>query len=48
LPQVDEVEAETLKTVGNIFRWRVWGKVALIGISEFGEKVKYWNLFFSR
>jgi hypothetical protein len=27
LPHVDDVEAYALKSVGNIFCWRVWGKV---------------------
>jgi hypothetical protein len=43
LPHVDNVKAEILKAVGNIFRWRVWGKVTdycLYRLSAFGEKVK--------
>jgi hypothetical protein len=28
--------------------WGWWQITALIGFSEFGEKVKYWRLFFSR
>jgi hypothetical protein len=27
LPNVDDVEAYALRAVGNIFWWRVWGKV---------------------
>jgi hypothetical protein len=27
LPHVDNIQAEVLKAVGNIFCWRVWGKV---------------------
>jgi hypothetical protein len=28
LPHVDDIEASALKAVGNIFRWRVWWKMA--------------------
>jgi hypothetical protein len=50
LPHVD-VEALVLKAAGNIFRWRVWGKVTdycLDRLSDFEEKVEYWRLFYFR
>jgi hypothetical protein len=47
---VDDIEAYVLKAAGNIFRWRVWGKMTdycLDRVFEFGQKVKEWRLFFS-
>jgi hypothetical protein len=51
LPHVDDAEAKALQAVGNIFCWCVWERVTdycLDRYSEFGEKVKYWRLCFSR
>jgi hypothetical protein len=43
LLHLDDVEISVLKAAGNIFRWRVWGKVwntAFVSFSDLGEKVK--------
>jgi hypothetical protein len=44
-------KAQVFKSAGNIFCWRVWGRVTdycldrLLGFSEFGEKLKWWRFF---